>query len=145
MLYLASNGCFGYFVPMSQLPRIVPTLLVFVVLSVNILAAPVQNQEPRVIMDVSKIKTLTYSPTPDYPKEARKNHWGGSGLFEIHFRRDGLVSAVFVILSTGHKVLDDAASSTLRQWHSWKGYRTIVAAVTIVFAPGGEKPTAKPK
>jgi len=123
------------------------TITAFCVLAFGgnrLLAAPAENKEPRVIMDVHKIRPLTYSPTPEYPKEARRNHWGGSGLFEIHFRRDGLVSATFVILSTGHKVLDDAVTSTLRQWHSWKGYKAIVVAVTIRFVPGGkDQPTAK--
>jgi len=93
-------------------------------------------------MDVSKVKVLTYSPSPEYPKDARKNGWEGSGLFEIHFRRDGLVSATFVILSTSHKILGDAVTSTLRQWHSWKGYKAIVIAMTIKFVSSeGKKST----
>lgn len=132
---------------MPHLPRlIVAVLLIFVAGSGILSAAPAESPEPRVILNVSKMKPLMYSPTPEYPKEALRKRWGGAGLFEVQFRRDGLVSAVFVTLSTGHKVLDDSATSTLRQWRCWKGYRTIVIGVPIAFAPGGEKkPASKQK
>lgn len=105
---------------------------------------PVESHDPRVILNMGKTRGLVFSPTPEYPKEALKKHWGGSGLFEVQFRRDGLASAVFVTLSTGHKVLDDSVTRTLRQWRSWKGYRFIVVAVPITFAPGDvEKPARK--
>ncbi len=123
---------------MSELPRII--LFVLVVAAPRILsAAAAESQQPRVFMNISKTKGLVYSPAPEYPKEALKNHWGGFGIFEVQFRGDGLVHAVFVTLSTGHKVLDDATVSTLRQWRSWKGYKMIVAMVPITFAPSGEK------
>ena len=95
-------------------------------------------------MNLGKTRGLVFSPTPEYPKEALTKRWGGFGLFEVQFRRDGLASAVFVTLSTGHKVLDDSVTRTLRQWRSWKGYRFIVVAVPITFESGkGEKPPRK--
>ena len=103
-----------------------------------------ESDEAKVIMDVSKMKGLVYSPPPQYPSEARKNHWGGFGIFEVQFRRNGSVSAVFVTLSTGHKVLDNAATIALRQWRGWKvGPR--VAMVPIAFASGREKKPADKK
>jgi TonB family protein len=107
-------------------------------------AAPADSPEPRVILNMRKAKGLAYSPTPEYPKEALRKHWGGFGIFEVQFRRDGLPSAVFVTLSTGHKELDESVTSTLRQWQSWKGYRSIVMMVPVTFAPGEAKgPVAK--
>jgi len=58
-------------------------------------AAPADSPEPRVILNMRKAKGLAYSPTPEYPKEALRKHWGGFGIFEVQFRRDGLPSAVF--------------------------------------------------
>lgn len=100
-------------------------------------AAPANAGEPKVIMDVSKAKFLVYSPPPQYPAEARKNHWGGSGFFEVQFRR-GVAVGAFVTMSTGHKVLDNAALAALRQWRSWKDI-TRVMLVPITFSSTGEK------
>jgi hypothetical protein len=100
-------------------------------------AAPVNAGEPKVVMDVSKAKFLVYSPPPEYPAEARRNHWGGSGFFEVQFRR-GVAVGVFITMSTGRKVLDNAALATLRQWRSWKDI-TRVMLVPITFAPTSEK------
>jgi hypothetical protein len=74
---------------------------------------------------------------------ARNNHWGGSGLFEVHFRREVAVG-VFVTMSTGHKVLDDAALAALRQWRSWKDIVRVMM-VPITFAPDGDAKPAKKK
>ena len=106
-------------------------------------AVPAAHHEPKVIVDTSKARGLVYAPVPEYPKEARKNHWGGFGIFEVQFRRDGLVHAVFVTMSTGHKVLDDATVSTLRQWRSWKGYKMIALMVPITFALGDKETERK--
>jgi TonB family protein len=128
---------------MSRLPRLIAALFLLLVSQIS-WAAPADSPEPRVILNMGKAKGLVYSPTPEYPKEALKKHWGGLGIFEVQFRRDGLPSAVFVTLSTGHKELDESVTSTLRQWRSWKGYRGIVMMVPVTFAPGEVKnPVAK--
>ena len=88
-------------------------------------------------MDVSKAKFLVHAPPPEYPAEALKNRWGGTGFFEVQFRR-GVAVGAFVTMSTGHKVLDNAALAALRQWRSWKDI-TRVMLVPITFAPTGEK------
>lgn len=124
---------------MSQLPRLtVAAITIFLAISRPLIAAPAESHQPQVIMNMKKARCLVYSPTPEYPTEALQKHWGGSGLFEVQFRRDGQISAVFVTLSTGHKVLDDAVTRTLHQWRSWKGYRFIMVAVPVTFTPGGE-------
>ena len=94
-------------------------------------------------MDVSKAKFLTYSPAPVYPVEARKQHWGGTGIFEVQFRR-GVAVGVFVTMSTGHKALDNAAVAALRQWRSWKDIVRVVM-VPITFATGDEKKSVSKK
>lgn len=128
----------------SSLARSLLALLAILLIETGTAGAiPAGSDGPRVVVNMGKTRGLVYSPSPEYPKEAIKKHWGGSGLFEVQFRRDGLASAVFVTLSTGHKVLDDAVTSTLRQWRSWKGYSFIVAAVPVTFTPGDEKKAAK--
>jgi len=62
---------------------------------------------------------------------------GGTGFFEVQFRGGNAVG-VFVTMSTGHKVLDDAALTALRQWHSWKDIVRVMM-VPITFSVGAEK------
>jgi TonB family protein len=63
-----------------------------------------------------KIEPFFYAPKPDYPYEARKNHFEGAGLFELHIRPDGRVESVKVIKSIGHSILDQAAIEAFRRW-----------------------------
>jgi hypothetical protein len=104
----------------------------------SVSAVAADNSEPKVIMDVSKAKYIVYSPAPQYPKVARINHLGGFGIYEVQFRR-GVASAVFVTMSTGHKVLDDAAVVALRQWRSWKDVsRVMMVPITFASSSGTE-------
>ena len=125
------------FISMLQ-PRLILAILASLMMG-SATGAPPESVAPKVVVHIGKTRGLVYSPTPGYPKEAIKRHWGGLGLYEIHFRGDGLVSAVFVTLSAGHKVLDDAVVSTLHQWRYWKGYRGVVLAVPVTFVSGDNK------
>ena len=130
---------------MSRFSQLIVVLAFFLTGPSMFSAASAGNSEPRVLVNTSKMRGLVYAPAPEYPKEALKNHWGGFGIFEVQFRGDGLVHAVFVTMSTGHKVLDDTTVSTLRQWRSWKGYRMIAAMVPVTFAVGDNDKQAKRK
>ena len=57
-----------------------------------------------------------YAARPDYPIEARRQNFTGSGLFAIHVRPDGSVARVEVVKSIGHGLLDQAAIAAFRQW-----------------------------
>jgi TonB family protein len=58
-----------------------------------------------------------YTPTLQYPKEARKRNVQGSGTFVMFVQiRSGTVQRVEIERSTGSKILDDAAVSNLRDW-----------------------------
>jgi TonB family protein len=61
-------------------------------------------------------RRVLYAPPPKYPFVARARHWTGAGLFACNLRADGTVASVDVARSTGHDVLDDAATSALRRW-----------------------------
>jgi TonB family protein len=70
---------------------------------------------------------VLYAPRPEYSYEARSRHLEGRGSYIMHVRRDGSVSRVEVVRSTGHVVLDDAVVSALRQWRFKPGVFTVVA------------------
>jgi len=57
------------------------------------------------------------SPQPDYPLKAIELEMVGTGaaLLEVD-QRTGVVTSVRMSPSTGHKLLDDAAMNTFRQW-----------------------------
>ncbi len=51
--------------------------------------------------------------TIDYPREARRLHWSGNGIFRVYVRPNGTVKTVGVVKSTGHPDLDLAAAAGL--------------------------------
>jgi len=63
-----------------------------------------------------KLEPVVYAPHFEYPLTARKQHWEGSGLFEIHINSHGSVASVRVLATTGYKILDAAAITGFRQW-----------------------------
>ncbi len=66
---------------------------------------------------------ITMEPKPDYPIQARRSKLQGSGQFRVYFGRDGRVTGIKVLKSTGQQVLDDAAMSAFRRWHAKPGPR----------------------
>jgi TonB family protein len=81
-------------------------------------------------------KRLVFSPTPQYPSEARRGFHSvkGAGRYRVHFGRDGSVRDVQVIQSTSNQILDSAAIDTLRKWKSIPGQEWN-ANVPISFQP----------
>jgi TonB family protein len=58
-----------------------------------------------------------YAPRPHYPYEAREKGITGHGVAILSVDpRTGIVKAVRMEPSTGHKILDDAALEAFRQW-----------------------------
>ena len=56
-------------------------------------------------------------PKIQYPTQARRQHLQGEGMFCLNVNYEtGTVSSVDVWQSTGHKILDDTAIRTLRNW-----------------------------
>jgi TonB family protein len=63
-----------------------------------------------------RVKTIA----PQYPYGERARHHEGRGYFQLTLDpKTGLVTKVAVIKSTGFPVLDNSATSALRQW-KWK-------------------------
>jgi TonB family protein len=63
-----------------------------------------------------RMEPVWYAPRPTYPSEAQQDSWGGEGLFELHVDTSGRVQFVKVSKSTGHSILDRAATEALRAW-----------------------------
>lgn len=74
-----------------------------------------KSSKPRVVADASYIQGLIEAPVPNYPAQAAQNGWSGIGVFEIRFR-GGAAERVNVVLTTGHRLLDDTARAALLRW-----------------------------
>ncbi len=79
---------------------------------------------------------LIYSPTPQYPSEARRSNspLKGSGRYRVRFANDGSVQDVQVVQSTRNQALDNAAVDALRKWKATPGQQW-TANVPITFQP----------
>jgi TonB family protein len=53
---------------------------------------------------------------PDYPRSARAARIEGKGNFLLRLRRDGTVSSVETVTTTGHVELDTAAKNAFIKW-----------------------------
>ena len=97
--------------------------------------APAGPHFPVPLIDVAaalRKRTLLYAYEPRYPYEARRNHWNGSGIFQINFKPDGKVASVVVIRSAGHWVFDEEARTALVHWRAKPGaFTSIYVAVTF--------------
>ena len=56
------------------------------------------------------------NPHPAYPLIARKKGWEGRVLIQAEIDREGNVSEIKVLESSGFKVLDNASLETLKKW-----------------------------
>ena len=56
------------------------------------------------------------NPHPTYPLIARKKGWEGRVLIQAEIDREGNVSKIKVLESSGFKVLDNASLETLKKW-----------------------------
>lgn len=80
---------------------------------------------------------------PEYPPVARGRNQEGTGLFRLHINERGTVTAVTVLTSTGHPILDTEAVETLKRWVAIRGERREVD-VPVVFAMSGHRNTKPP-
>ncbi len=56
------------------------------------------------------------NPHPSYPLIARKKGWEGRVIIQAKIDREGNVSEIKVLESSGFKVLDNASLETLKKW-----------------------------
>jgi TonB family protein len=81
---------------------------------------------------------MIHAPYPKYPKRTREVSAQGKGVFDVHARPDGTVSAVTIVRSTSHRDLDDAAVYTLTKWRFRPRAKWPPVRVDIVFELRGD-------
>jgi TonB family protein len=81
---------------------------------------------------------MIHAPYPKYPERAREISAQGKGIFDVHARPDGTVSAVTIFRTTSHRDLDDAAVNTLKRWRFRPRVKWPPVRVEIIFELRGE-------
>ncbi len=74
---------------------------------------------------------VTYAPAPVLPPAAIEQHLSGRGVYVVDIV-NGIVEDVRILRSAGHKILDDAALTTLPTWH-FRPHRILKATIVIDF------------
>lgn len=72
---------------------------------------------------------------PVYPLLARQRRWEGTTLLSVEVLADGSVGQLFVARSSGHRLLDDTALESLRQWRFLPGRKGGVPTASWVDIP----------
>ena len=66
---------------------------------------------------VSAVRPLMYvNPAPVYPRMAREHGWEGTVRLDVLVEQNGHSGAIEIEQSSGHKILDDSAVATVRNW-----------------------------
>jgi TonB family protein len=66
---------------------------------------------------------VIHRANPTFPLEAARAHQQGQGYFRLYVARDGNVTAVKVIKSTGYQLLDDSCLKAFKSWQLKPGFR----------------------
>ncbi|MEO6971656.1 MAG: energy transducer TonB [Chthoniobacterales bacterium] len=75
---------------------------------------------------------LVSATRPQYPEEARRQRWSGSGVFVIRFGLAGNATDVVLLKSTGHARLDSEAITTFRTWRCRPGvYKMVIVPIAF--------------
>ena len=86
---------------------------------------------------------ITHFIKPDYPYEAQRMRQRGQGYYRLYVARDGSVTAVKIIWSTGYHLLDVACLKALKGWRLKPGFRReIDLPVSFVIHESGAYPSA---
>ncbi len=76
-------------------------------------------QQPDVLLNEKGRRLMLAAPQPEYPPEARAKRIQGTGIYDVWMRPEtGIVTRVYVLRSTGSKLLDNAATKSLQHWRA---------------------------
>jgi protein TonB len=84
---------------------------------------------------LNAIPTQIYSPQPEYPAEALQRRLEGRVVLRVKIDTGGRVAATSVLRSSGHPILDEAASQAVLRWRFDPPMRFGVAISTEVAVP----------
>lgn len=93
------------------------------------------TSKPRISITESSFRADgMQNPAPDYPEMAVFLGYEGTAVIRIYITPKGETESVEVLLSSGHKILDEEAANIFKRWHfkpSKKAHDNIVIPVTF--------------
>lgn len=118
---------------MHPMERLLLLLVVAAVASFAVTAAAAEKTiavwadgRTSTISDQELMGNAMTAPAAGFPEEARKAKLTGSGIYELQVDKNGSVSRVAVIKSSGSALLDGAARDAFRKWRFKPGVFTKV-------------------
>lgn len=101
-------------------------LFVIAVLTLLIYGSYAQGQTKKEAVQFSAAKaTAVSAPRVEYPYEARAKGISGTGFYILHLNPQGSVVFVQIVHSSGHRILDREAVSTLKRWRFKPGPKKV--------------------
>ena len=130
-------------VPVREIPQVVQDP---VVQETQLEAKPVEVQEDKSIpiikggkqdnMTVVMARPLyRQNPPPQYPMKARRRHLEGTVILEVMVNAEGRVEDLEIKESSGYRILDKAALSSVRNWMFEPGRRNGLRVAMTVQIP----------
>lgn len=97
-------------------------------------AAPAQPASDPYI-EASYNAAYLRNPPPSYPAVARERHWEGTVVLRVEVTAEGHPGQVNIDRSSGHEILDEAATEAARQWRFVPAKRGETALSSWVLIP----------
>ncbi len=87
---------------------------------------------PGPVSYITDRSNMLAAPRPSYFYEARRARQTGSGKFVLRFDRNGYVTSVALVQSTGSAILDDLARNSFQRWRCRPGvYEQVYVPITF--------------
>ncbi len=87
---------------------------------------------PGPVSYITDRSNMLAAPRPSYSYEARRARQTGSGKFVLRFDRNGYVTSVALVQSTGSAILDDLARNSFQRWRCRPGvYEQVYVPITF--------------
>lgn len=87
---------------------------------------------PGPVSYVAARSNMLAAPRPSYSYEARRARRAGSGKFLLRFDRNGYVTSVSLVQSTGSALLDELARHSFQRWRCRPGiYEQVYVPITF--------------
>lgn len=102
---------------------------------------PAMQAAPRSLVDPLRENFISVEPRPQYPFEAKRLYLSGSGVYRAYINANGKVTAVGVVKSSGHRILDEAVVQAAIRWKAKPGRKREVDFPATFVTPPRKAPT----
>ena len=84
-------------------------------------AGPIEETAVAVITEAMPL--YRKNPEPEYPRMAKRRRYEGTVILSVLVNKSGMVDNLWILESSGYKILDNAALGTVKEWTFEPGRR----------------------